>query len=374
MSAAKRRFFSGNTVEQALVQAAGYFQIEPDRLAYRQIEKKHGFVRTRGRVVIEVDPENPTSKPKSVLADARPAAQSASEPSRPETKAAAPAIEAKPEVPAAEGKPEAPADLSRSAKELQEEAAEEIGRARNEAAAAGPEAVEAETSSSDETEVPAEEPEDEKQEEGGGSAWWRAVHSAEEGEEDEPSDDDEDDDDEYDDDDDDADEDEDEDDDLDDDDEEGEEISDDEVIAGAEDAMERILRLAGLDLDCTVTLEDETIYADLTGPDRGVLLDEDADLLQSIEMLLPRVMRGLVGDSFPCRVDSEGFRRKRETELQGLARKAAEVVREGVQAVTLEPMNPAERRIVHMALADAKDVKTESEGDGYFKQVVILRS
>ena len=59
MNDVKRRFFSGDTLQQALVQAANYFNLDPTYVAYRSLEKKHGFLKTRRKVMIEVDPDNP---------------------------------------------------------------------------------------------------------------------------------------------------------------------------------------------------------------------------------------------------------------------------------------------------------------------------
>ncbi|HEY4562584.1 MAG TPA: hypothetical protein VIJ36_06370, partial [Thermoanaerobaculia bacterium] len=59
MNDVKRRFFSGDTLQQALVQAANYFNLDPSYVAYRSLEKRHGFLKTRRKVVIEVDPDNP---------------------------------------------------------------------------------------------------------------------------------------------------------------------------------------------------------------------------------------------------------------------------------------------------------------------------
>ena len=60
-----RRFFSGNTVEQAVMKAARHFDVKADELDYRPIEKKHGFLRLRRSAVIEVDP----SAPRRALSD-----------------------------------------------------------------------------------------------------------------------------------------------------------------------------------------------------------------------------------------------------------------------------------------------------------------
>jgi spoIIIJ-associated protein len=54
-----KKFFSGNSLEQAILQAARHFQLEPDELAYSQVERRHGFLKVRRRVVIEVDASNP---------------------------------------------------------------------------------------------------------------------------------------------------------------------------------------------------------------------------------------------------------------------------------------------------------------------------
>ncbi|RPH54308.1 hypothetical protein EHM82_07050, partial [bacterium] len=59
MNESKRRFFSGDSLQQALVQAANYFNLDPQEIAYRSIEKRHGFLKVRRKVVIEVDPDAP---------------------------------------------------------------------------------------------------------------------------------------------------------------------------------------------------------------------------------------------------------------------------------------------------------------------------
>ncbi|MGH9362963.1 MAG: hypothetical protein ACRD2T_13700, partial [Thermoanaerobaculia bacterium] len=55
----KRRFFAGNSLRQALVLAAGYFDVPREEIAYTPVEKRHGFLKAGRRVVIEVDPDNP---------------------------------------------------------------------------------------------------------------------------------------------------------------------------------------------------------------------------------------------------------------------------------------------------------------------------
>src|SRR5690348_6789116 len=59
MNEPKRRYFSGDSLQQALVQAANYFNLTPEEIAYKSLEKKHGFLKTRRKVVIEVNPDAP---------------------------------------------------------------------------------------------------------------------------------------------------------------------------------------------------------------------------------------------------------------------------------------------------------------------------
>src|SRR6476469_5526502 len=99
MNEAKRRFFSGDTLRQALVQAANYHDVDPDQIAYRSIEKRHGFIKNRRRVMIEVDPEHP-KRPAGV-----PAPRPEAAPAAPPAVAMPPAI---PAIPAAPAVPVAP--------------------------------------------------------------------------------------------------------------------------------------------------------------------------------------------------------------------------------------------------------------------------
>jgi len=97
----------------------------------------------------------------------------------------------------------------------------------------------------------------------------------------------------------------------------------------------------------------------------------EGELLMSIEHLLPRVIRTLCGETVPCRVDCDNFHEIREEQLRTLAQRVAAEVRRRGRPRTLEPMNPADRRVIHMTLADDPGVMTESEGEGYFKRVSI---
>lgn len=132
-----------------------------------------------------------------------------------------------------------------------------------------------------------------------------------------------------------------------------------------------VLRIAGLDLEPRVLQGEDRLEVDLAGPDVDWCFADDGELVLAIEHLLPRMVRSLSGEAALVRVDCDNFQEIREERLRSLAQRMAEEVRRFGKPRTLEPMNPADRRIIHVTLADDPHVITESEGDGYFKRVMI---
>ena len=146
----------------------------------------------------------------------------------------------------------------------------------------------------------------------------------------------------------------------------------DQEFEAVEEAIEVLADLAGTELASSARRENRGFEIELSGPGSRALLEDRGIGLDAMEHLLPRLVRGLNGHGVPCRVNSDGFREAREEELKRLARSTAEeVIREGVER-RLEPMNPADRRQVHMALVEEPEVRTESEGEGFLKRVRVL--
>jgi spoIIIJ-associated protein len=143
------------------------------------------------------------------------------------------------------------------------------------------------------------------------------------------------------------------------------------LLDAAAEGTRLLLALAALRLEPNVVAGEGRLEVALAGPDEARALADGAALLRALEHLLPRVVRGLAGESVACRVDCGGFHARRELELRELARRAADDVRRTGRAATLEEMDPAERRIIHLELADESDVETESSGDGHHKRVTI---
>jgi spoIIIJ-associated protein len=131
--------------------------------------------------------------------------------------------------------------------------------------------------------------------------------------------------------------------------------------------------LEGLGLDVTVKVKDaeETIEVDVDGADRDLLIDHGAEALEALQYLANRIIyRGRSGKKI--HFDSAGFRRGREDDIVEAARKTAESVKAKGKEMLLNPLNPYERRLVHIALAEIDGVGTRSVGDGFLKRIAIF--
>lgn len=459
-----KKFFSGNSLRQALISAAAHFDLPADEIAYREVEKKHGFLKVRKRAVIEVDADDPRRPP------AKPPAEPAAElpGDRLERGRATEAGAAELDSDPSHGRPPR---LSRGADQQShwggagdrtkpargkraDEGEEEAGIA---AIAPPPLDEEAEGSPIVASRAAGEEPapspgrrrgrsasDEEEPPSGRRRARAAAEEPVEEPEEPEGGGDEDDWDDEEEDRDDDLDQDEGQDEDRVEEDrppraartarpaaapqratEEAEpeagrprrrrrrggrgrgagggaeraaapsaaSARDDDHVAlpdrprrpseryaeargpladATREAVDRVLDVAGLDLSYTVLQgDDDRLEIDLSGRDEALLVTEGGELLRAIEHLVPRVVRGIAGEPVQVRVDSSDFHEIHEEQLRSLAQRVASEVRRGERPRTLEPMNPADRRIVHITLADEPGVTSVSEGSGYFKRIVV---
>ena len=137
--------------------------------------------------------------------------------------------------------------------------------------------------------------------------------------------------------------------------------------------LSQMVQMMHLELSTQVESTEEYLKVELNGPDRDIVLQSRAELLEAFQYLLNRSFsRNLIG--VRILVDCDGFRRKKEEELQQIAMRVSERVKLTGQSEELGMMNPYERRIVHLAIAEEEGVSSESAGDGFMKRVVIFPS
>lgn len=117
--------------------------------------------------------------------------------------------------------------------------------------------------------------------------------------------------------------------------------------------------------------EDRSMNIDLVGEDMGMLIGKRGQTLDSLQYLVSLVANKEAEDYIRVKVDTENYRERRKATLENLAKNMAHKVKRIRRSVSLEPMNPYERRIIHSALQDDKYVSTHSEGDEPYRRVVI---
>ena len=151
-------------------------------------------------------------------------------------------------------------------------------------------------------------------------------------------------------------------------------------LPSLEALLREVIRLSGFELAFTVDkyppstddLETPEYLVEFSGPDSDLLVEKNATLLNAVEHVVLKAVR--VEEEFFGKIafDCQDWRRLRNEELRMTAQVAAERVLESGDPFTLSPMNPRERRIVHLALRDRTDVQTKSEGFGAERKVVIF--
>lgn len=116
---------------------------------------------------------------------------------------------------------------------------------------------------------------------------------------------------------------------------------------------------------------DRTMNIDLSGSEMGVLIGKRGQTLDSLQYLVSLVVNKDVEDYIRVKVDTENYRQRRRETLENLAKNIAYKVKRTKRPVSLEPMNPYERRVIHSALQNDRYVMTHSEGDEPFRHVVV---
>lgn len=157
-----------------------------------------------------------------------------------------------------------------------------------------------------------------------------------------------------------------------------------ELIPVSEDCMKKAEELAtsfisglmekmGIEGQVTVLPQTECdqLRLELSGPDMGPIIGRRGDTLDAIQYLGSLVLNNALDEHVRLSVDTENYREKRAESLERLARKMAMKVVKSHRSMTLEPMNPYERRIIHAALQDFNGVTTYSTGTEPSRRVVI---
>ena len=135
--------------------------------------------------------------------------------------------------------------------------------------------------------------------------------------------------------------------------------------------LQKVVAAMGMTLSPTVEETADGTRINLEGEDGAVLIRRDGEGLLALQHLTATAFRRQLGDDQRIIIDCNGFRRDKDLELKQMARLNAEKARSSGVAQEMGPLNPYERRIVHLAIAEDADATSESIGDAFMKTVII---
>ena len=150
-----------------------------------------------------------------------------------------------------------------------------------------------------------------------------------------------------------------------------------EAVAGkeisAEDFLKDVFKAMDMVVDIKVTenKEEKTMDIELSGEEMGILIGKRGQTLDSLQYLVSLVVNKYSDDYIRVKIDTENYRERRKETLENLARNIAYKVKRTRKTVSLEPMNPYERRVIHSALQNDRYVTTHSEGEEPYRRVVV---
>jgi spoIIIJ-associated protein len=134
-----------------------------------------------------------------------------------------------------------------------------------------------------------------------------------------------------------------------------------------------------MEMDCRVRLhrpkegeENPEIQIEISGPDAGRIIGKKGQVLQALQFLTHRVVNRPDQEKRHVLVDAEGYRSRRDNTLATMARRLGKQAVDQGKIITFEPMNPRDRRVVHLALAKFEGVITKSDGEGDDRRVRII--
>jgi len=137
------------------------------------------------------------------------------------------------------------------------------------------------------------------------------------------------------------------------------------------DFVQSVASAMGVVLTVTIEESPEGTRINLEGEDGGVLIRRGGEGLQALQHVVATAFRRQLGDDTRVVVDCNGFRRDKDAEIKQMARFMAEKARSSGMPQEMGPLNPYERRIVHIAIAEDPTVSSESIGDAFMKTVII---
>jgi len=140
----------------------------------------------------------------------------------------------------------------------------------------------------------------------------------------------------------------------------------------AKRTLEEILALIPVEATVAASRGEGRITLKVQGDRSGLLIGRKGNTLDALQFLVNKIVSKALGKKIDVVIDSENYRRRREDSLTQLALKMGDKAKRIKKPVTTNPMNPHDRRLIHLALKDDEHLETRSRGEGLLKRVVII--
>jgi len=146
----------------------------------------------------------------------------------------------------------------------------------------------------------------------------------------------------------------------------------DNSVALAQEILTKIISLISPDTNISAEKKGDDITLNIKGNNPGILIGPKGKTLEALEFIINKAVNKASEKKVRVIVDAEHYRQRREEFLNRLAYKMGERAKETRKTVTIDPISPHDRRIVHLALKGDNQLQTKSNGEGFFKGVFII--
>ena len=148
-----------------------------------------------------------------------------------------------------------------------------------------------------------------------------------------------------------------------------------ELEDGIIQLVEELTGLMQFKLQASLYATEGQIEINLTGSDRAYLITDNGETLLSMQYILARMIHQRFPETEELHIllDSDGYMYRHEEDLRRMAHRAMQRVRRERRRVALPPLNPYDRRIIHMEVTESRDLDSISEGEGFMKKIIVQR-
>jgi spoIIIJ-associated protein len=146
------------------------------------------------------------------------------------------------------------------------------------------------------------------------------------------------------------------------------------MMEEAANVLRKILSKMGLEAEVVSSETEERITLEIKGPETALVIGKKGQTIDSLQYLVNKIVSKAVGEGEgkPITVDAEGYRERRAESLVELAHKLAEKAKRTGRPVAADPMSAADRRVIHVTLANMAGLTTRSEGEGIYRHLVVI--